>query len=465
MDSTQHPPGTASRRTLLGGAAAAGAAFTFARRAEADEADAPARRRGQRSMVGVPYERHASVRVGIIGLGNRGASMAPLWAAVPGCTVRAVCDVRKDRATKVARELVADGHQRPVALGGSESSYLDLVKRDDIDFVYIATPWEFHYEQARAGLEHGKHVGVELPIATELHELWSLVDTSEREKKHLLLMENCNYDRNETAMIRMAHEGLLGDITSGAGGYLHDLRELLFSDTYYTDAWRRLWHTRSTASFYPMHGLAPISNCMDINRGDRYVTLEATATPAKGLAEYRERHMPKGHASWDETYINGDRITCMINTHQGRMIRAEHAVSSPMPYSRINTLEGSLGIIEDYPSRIYFEPEHSGHQWRDFKPFGEKWEHWLWRKVGDDASANGGHGGMDYIMCWRIVQQMRTGQVPDWDVYDSAAWCAPVPLSVTSLKKQKAVRVPDFTRGEWKKSRPGVDSKESDMPV
>jgi hypothetical protein len=272
-------------------------------------------------------------------------------------------------------------------------------------------------------------------------------------------------------MLKMAHDGVFGDVTNGHGGYLHDLRELLFSDTYYTDAWRRKWHTRKDASFYPMHGLAPIAAAMDINRGDRMLTLAATSTAPKGLADYRERFVPRGHPSWQETYVKGDLTTCLIETHRGRVIRAEHDVSSPRPYSRINSLAGSRGLVEDYVpvgeanARIYVEPDHGGHSWRDFTPYRDEYDHWLWKKVGSNPDNPGGHGGIDYILQWRIVQQMRAGLVPDIDVYDSAAWCSPVPLSVASLRRDGApVAVPDFTRGRWAEPRIGLDSRESDMP-
>jgi predicted dehydrogenase len=422
-------------------------------------------------MIDVPFTPHQTVRIGLIGLGNRGGGMLSGWAAVPGAVVTAVCDIRADRAKAAADRLVQLGKPRPTEYGGSATSYKELVGSSDVDLVYIATPWEFHYAQGKAALLGGKHVGVELPIATELDELWDLVDTSERTRKHLWLMENCSYGRNELAMLKMAHEGLFGEITNGHGGYLHDLRELLFSDTYYTDAWRRKWHTRSIASFYPMHGLAPIAAAMDINRGDRFTTLQATATQPRGLADYRERHIPKTHPSWNEKYVNGDLVTCLIETAKGRIVRAEHDVSSPRPYSRINSLAGSRGILEDYVpvgstgARIYLEPDHSGHSWRDFAPYRQEYDHWLWKKIGDDAANNGGHGGMDYVLQWRIVQQMRAGLVPDIDVYDSAAWCAPVPLSVQSLTDGgRPVAVPDFTRGGWAELRLGLDSRETDMP-
>lgn len=425
----------------------------------------PPRRPNQKSLYGVPYEQKDTVRVGVIGLGNRGRGMLSGWTAVPGAVVTAVCDIRADRATTAADQVEAAGQPRPREFGGTRNSYAEMLRRDDIDFVYIASPWEFHYTHGRAALLAGKDVGVELPIALELEEIWSLVDTCERTRKHLMLMENCSYGRNELTMLKMSHEGVLGEITSGHGGYLHDLRALLFDDNYYPDAWRRKWHTRSIASFYPMHGLAPIAACMDINRGDRLTTLQATATAPKGLADYRERFVPKGHPSWKEEYINGDRITCLLETEHGRILRAEHAVSAPTPYSRINTLVGSRGTVEDYPERIYVEPDHSGDAWQDLAPLREEFDHWLWKTVGDDAEQNGGHGGIDYILQWRIVQQIRTGDVPDIDIYDSAAWCSAVPLSKASLEANgRPVAVPDLTRGRWSELRLGLDSVASDMP-
>ncbi len=459
-----------TRRALLGGGTAVGAALATSGLLSPAAAAAPARK-GGKSMIGVPFAAVETVKIGLIGLGNRGGGMAGGWAAVPGTEIVAVCDIRADRATRVADELAASGKPRPREYGGSDESFQDMLDSEELDLVYVATPWEFHYAQGKAALLAGAHVGVELPIATELKQLWDLVDTSEKTGRHLWLMENCSYGRNELAMLKMAHEGVFGDVTNGHGGYLHDLRELLFDDGYYTDDWRRLWHTRSTASFYPMHGLAPIAAAMDINRGDRMLTLRATATAPRGLADYRERFIPRDHRSWKETYINGDLVTCMIETAKGRVIRAEHDVSSPRPYSRINSLAGSRGIMEDYVgggstgARVYAEPDHSGHAWRDFAPMRAEFDHWLWKKLEDEAE-NGGHGGMDYILQWRIVQQMRAGLVPDIDVYDSAVWCSPVPLSVTSLKRDGApVDIPDFTRGHWSKLRVGLDSRESDMPA
>lgn len=463
-------PSGFTRRNLIGGALA-GVAIATAASAGPAGALAPMRASGAKSMANVPFEAVDTVKIGLIGLGNRGMGMLGSWVAVPGAEVVAVCDIRADRATRAADRVAAAGKTRPREYGGADTSFQKMLDTEELDLVYIATPWEFHYPQGKAALRAGAHVGVELPIATELDELWDLVDTSEQTRKHLWLMENCSYGRNELAMLKMAHDGVFGDITSGHGGYLHDLRSLLFNDGYYTDDWRRIWHTKSVASFYPMHGLAPIAAAMDINRGDRFTTLSATTTAPRGLADYRERFVPRDHRSWKEEYVNGDLVTCMINTAKGRTIRAEHNVSQPRPYSRINTLEGSRGLFEDYAgsdatgARIYVEPLHSGDTWRGASALRTEYDHWLWKDLEGPASG-GGHGGMDYVLQWRIVQLMRTGQVPDIDVYDSAAWCAPVPLSVMSIEKNgRPVEVPDFTRGEWKKLRLGLDSVRTTMPA
>ncbi|HVK26177.1 MAG TPA: Gfo/Idh/MocA family oxidoreductase [Actinokineospora sp.] len=461
-----------SRRSLFGGALAGGVVLGMGGAAPVAMAAAaaapPPRQTGQTSMIDVPFAAHSVVRVGLIGLGNRGGGMSGEWARVPGCVVTAVCDIRRDRAQNVADQLVAAGRPRPAVHGGTDVSYQALLDQADIDLVYIATPWEFHYVQARDAMLAGKHVAVELPIATSLTELWSLVDTSERTRKHLMLAENCCYGADELAMLKMSRAGVFGEVTNGHGGYLHDLRALLFNDGYYTDDWRRLWHTRSKASFYHMHGLAPVSAAMNINRGDRYTTVSATSTAARGLADYRQRFVPQGHRSWNETYINGDLVTCHIGTANGHNIRTEHDVSTPRPYSRINSVAGTRGLFEGYSgsasgSRVYFEPAHTDHGWRDFGTYGEQYKHWLVAKL---AGSGGGHGGMDFIMAWRTVQLMRSGLVPDIDVYDSAAWCAPIPLSVDSIALSgAAVEVPDFTRGDWGTARPGLDSAVSDMPT
>ncbi|MGW0469138.1 Gfo/Idh/MocA family protein [Streptomyces sp. NPDC003027] len=443
---------------LSGAPAHAAADATAAHTPAAGHAEEAARTppRTGATMAGVPFEGRSTVRIGIIGLGNRGGSMIDLFLALPGVRVVALCDPVRAKTERAAAKVVAAGQPSPAVYTHGEDDYEQLCERSDLDFVYVATPWHLHFPMARAAMLNGKHVGVECPVAMRLDELWQLVDLSERTRRHCMQLENCCYGRNEMRVLRMAHAGKFGDLLHGAGAYNHDLRELMFSPTYYEGPWRRLWHTRLRGDLYPNHGFGPVANYMDVNRGDRVVSISSFGTPALGLARYRAERMPPGDPSWKETYIGSDRTISLVQTAKGRVIRLEHDVSTPHPYSRINSLGGTRGVFEDYPARIYLEPDHKGHQWGDFSAYAGEFDHWLWK---EHANPPGGHGGMDYIMLFRLMQCMRLGLVPDFDVYDAATWTAPVPLSDASIKAKGAPQaIPDFTRGEWRRARSGVDS-------
>ncbi|MFM9372667.1 Gfo/Idh/MocA family protein [Streptomyces sp. Da 82-17] len=439
---------------LTGGTAHANpAAATTPAQATAAAAAPP--RQGE-TMIGVPFEKRSTVRVGIVGLGNRGGSMIDLFLALPQVRVVALCDPVKEKTAAAAKKVTDAGQPAPATYTNGEDDYENLCKRSDIDFVYVATPWDFHFDMAKTAMLNGKHVGVECPIALELGQLWELVDLSERTRKHCMQLENCCYGKNEMRVLRMAHAGLFGELLHGAGAYNHDLRGLMFDRDYYEGPWRRLWHTRLRGDLYPNHGFGPVSNYMDVNRGDRVTHISSFGTPALGLAEYRKANMPPGDPSWKETYIESDRTISLVQTEKGRVIRLEHDVSTPHPYSRINSLGGTKGVFEDYPSRIYLEPGHTDDKWHDFAEFAD-WDHWLWK---EHSNPPGGHGGMDYIMVFRLMQCMQLGLVPDFDVYDAVTWTAPVPLSHASIKANGAPQeIPDFTRGLWKKARSGVDSE------
>ncbi|GAA0445264.1 Gfo/Idh/MocA family oxidoreductase [Streptomyces sp. NPDC046215] len=451
-----------SRRFVLksAGAAGAGAGMGLGGSAVAAGAatpSAPAAGSGRRAatMIGVPFERRGTARIAVIGLGNRGAAMTDLFLALPGVRISALCDPVRAKAEKVAAAVTAAGRPAPALYTSGEDDYEKLCERGDIDFVYVATPWEWHFPMAKAAMTGGKHVGVECPAAMELDQLWQLVDLSERTRRHCIQLENCCYGRNEMRVLRMAHAGLFGDLLHGAGAYLHDLRALMFSPTYYEGPWRRRWHTRLKGDLYPNHGFGPVANYMDVNRGDRAVRITTFGSPALGLAAYRAQHMPPGDPSWKESYVSADLSVSLVQTAKGRVIRLEHGVCNPHPYSRLNILGGTRGVFEDYPPRIYLEPEMSGDTWGDFSRYGQ-WDHWLWKEHADPP---GGHGGMDYLMLFRLVQCLRLGLVPDFDVYDAATWSAPVPLSHASIRAGGAPQdIPDFTRGLWRRARPGVDS-------
>ncbi|MFE1772292.1 Gfo/Idh/MocA family protein [Streptomyces sp. NPDC059008] len=457
-----------SRRSVLWTAGAAGAGLGLgglpagSAAAAAPTAADPASAAGTapaakgKTMIGVPFERRSTVRVGIIGLGNRGDGMIGLFLAVPGVRVVALCDPVKEKTAKAAKKVTNAGQPAPAVYSNGDHDFENLCKRGDIDFVFVATPWDWHFEMARTAMLNGKHVGVECPLALRLDQLWALVDLSERTRRHCMQVENCCYGRNEMRVLRMAHAGLFGELLHGAGAYHHDLRGLMFDPNYYEGPWRRLWHTRLRGDLYPNHGFGPVANYMDLNRGDRAVRISSFGTPALGLAAYRKEHMPANDPSWKESYIESDRTISLVQTAKGRVIRLEHDVSTPHPYSRINSLGGTKGVFEDYPERIYLEPDQSNEEWGDFARYAE-WDHWLWK---EHANPPGGHGGMDYMLVFRLMQCMQLGLVPDFDVYDGATWSAPVPLSDASIKAGGAPQeFPDFTRGLWKKARPGMDSQ------
>ena len=454
MTSDRTTSGTLDRRQILAGAAVGAAAIGLG--TAGDAAAVPTLSPGK-TMAGVPFEKHDTARVGIIGLGMRGGSMIDNFLAIPGARVTALCDVRPEYAKQAAKKVVDAGQPKPAVYDGGDWDWLNLVERDDVDFVYAATPWGWHTKMAVGAMEAGKHVGIECPAGLTMRDLWRLVEASERTRRHCLQLENCCYGQNEMRLLRLAHAGKFGDILHGAGAYLHDLRSLMFDDDGYEDEWRRYFHTELNGDLYPTHGLGPVSTYMDINRGDRLTAITSMGTPHRGLADYRAENEDPGDSSWRERYRKGDLTVSLVQTAKGRVIRLEHDVSNPRPYSRRNQLGGTAGVFEDYPARIYIEPDHSNDEWGDFDDY-QDYDHWLWK---ENPNPGGGHGGMDFLMLWRLVQTMNLGLVPDMDVYDAATWSAPLPLSIQSIRDgSAAVKIPDFTRGHWRASRPGVDSKE-----
>lgn len=409
-----------------------------------------------KTMIGVPFKRHETVRIAMIGTGLRGRSVLGEFVAVPGVRITALCDIVQEKADKAKAIVEKVGMPAPAFYVKGDRGYEELLKRDDIDLVYIATPWEWHVPQSLAALNAGKHVSVEVPAAYTLKELWQLVDTSELTRKHMMMMENCCYDYDELLILNMVRAGVLGEIVHGEGAYNHDLREILF-ETKDEGLWRRAHHTQRDSNLYPTHGLGPVANYMNINRGDKFDHMVAMSSGSLGLQEYRKEKLAADDPRQKEVYKCGDYNTNLIKTAKGRTILVQHNVSTPRPYDRINLVQGTKGIFRDYPSRIYIEKDKGGHQWQPIDAYKAKYEHQLWREVGEQARKLGGHGGMDYLMCWRLVQCMREGFVPDMDVYDAAACSAPGPLSEISVAKgSMPIKFPDFTRGKWSEKRTSI---------
>lgn len=437
-----------SRRDLLKTGALAGiTASVLGSETSANEAKPTAK-----TMVGVPFERRDKVRVGIVGVGERGKSMIHDMNGIEHLEIVALCDNVKANAEEGKAMIEKAGKPAPTIYADGDYAFEKLVQRDDIDFVYSPTPWEWHYPVGMAAMKNGKHIGLEVPMATTIKELWELVDMSERTRKHCIMMENCNYDFNETMVLNMVRDGLFGEITHGEAAYLHDLRWIL-NEGRSEGLWRRAWHTRLNGNLYPTHGLGPVANYMNINRGDKFDYLVSMSSPSRSLDLYRDQTVAKDSPKWKEKYVAGDMNTTLIKTAKGLTIKVQHDTSTPRPYDRINLIQGTKGLFRDYPARIMVEGQAEKHRFTNLDKYKEKYTHWLWKKLGKDAE-NAGHGGMDYIMMWRLVQCFREGLVYDMDVYDGAAVSAPFPLSAESVAKgSMPIKIPDFTRGKWTEKR------------
>jgi hypothetical protein len=274
------------------------------------------------------------------------------------------------------------------------------------------------------------------------------VHASEQTRRHCLILENCCYGYNETLILRMINAGEFGELLYGEGAYIHDLREELFSNAG-EGLWRRTEHTLRNGNLYPTHGLGPVANYMRIQRGDRFASLVSMSSPERGLDAYRKDHLKPDDPRWKERYVCGDMNTTLIKTANGLTITVKHAVSTPHPYDRINLIAGTKALFQDYPPRIYIDGMNKDESFGSIDAY-KQYQHPLWQREGDLARKSGGHGGMDLIMVYRLMQCVREGLPPDLDVYDCAAWASVAPLSVASVSKGSApVEFPDFTQGAW----------------
>jgi Oxidoreductase family, NAD-binding Rossmann fold len=398
------------------------------------------------SMIDVPFEKR-NPRVAFIGTGGRGTNLLENLLAADGQVV-ALCDLVQEHADHAASLVVKAGQAKPQLYTGDPYAFETMLGRKDIDLVLVATPWSWHAEMAIAAMKQGKDVCIEVPGVVTLDECWKIVKTSEETRKQCVMLENCCYGYNETLILRMVHDGKFGDLLYGEGAYLHDLRSELFSDRG-EGLWRRAEHTMRDGNLYPSHGLGPVANYMSMQRGDRFGYLVSMSTPQRGLDAYRKEHLKAGDPRMEERYVTGDMNTSLIKTAKGLTITVKHAVSTPHPYDRINLIAGTKGIFEDYPPRIYLDGQNKDESYVSIDTW-KQYAHPLWQKEGELAAKIGGHGGMDYLMLYRLLQCVREGLPPDMDVYDAASWSAVGPLSVTSVSRGSApVEFPDFTQSRW----------------
>ena len=419
--------------------------------------DEPAPAKGQEDMLLFAADPIDTVRTGFIGLGMRGPDAVRRFTYIDGAKVVALCDLEADRVAK-SQEILA-GRGKPAAAEYSgEDGWKQLCERDDIDLVYICTNWQTHVEMAVYAMECGKHVAVEVPAAMSVAECWRLVDTSERTRKHCMMLENCVYDFFELTCLNMAQQGLFGEVLHAEGAYIHNLEP--FWD-YYHDNWRLDFNQKHSGDVYATHGFGPDCQVLNIHRGDKLEYLVSMDTKSVVGLEVAKEKMGV------DTVASGDQTSTLVKTRNGKTVLIQHNVYTPRPYDRMYQLVGTKGFADKYPNSAFaFEPDQiadaaaeydnlSSHSYvpREVRDsLMAKYKHPIAKEIEEKAREVGGHGGMDFIMDYRLIWCLRNGKPLDMDVYDAAEWSCLGELTAASIANgSKPVKIPDFTRGRWNK--------------
>jgi hypothetical protein len=403
------------------------------------------------------------VRIGVIGLGDRGSGAVERLSHIEGVEIKALCDIRRAAIDGSQKFLRSIGRPAAQEFTRSPEAWKKLVESQDLDLIYTCTPWDMHTPICVYAMENGKHAASEVPIAKTVDEAWQLVETSEKTKKHCMMLENCCYDFFELLTLNMARNGLFGEIIHGEGAYIHNLLGMNFrkpnderqADGAYTNMWRLRENATRDGNLYPTHGLGPICQVLNINRGDRMDYLSSMSTNDFSMAPVQEQLSSDSFFSeWKDSKFRGNMNTTMVRTALGKTMMIQHDVSSTQPYSRIHLVKGTQGMAQKYPSQLIALGESWAKE-EELKAVREKYTPEIVKRVGEMARKVGGHGGMDFIMDWRLIDCLRNGLPLDQDVYDGALWSVVAPLSEWSVaNKAQSIDVPDFTGGSWKTNVP-----------
>jgi len=394
-----------------------------------------------------------TVRVGFVGVGMQGSSHVQNFLNIEGVQIKAICDIIEEKVTRMQKWVVDAGQPKPTGYSRGEFDFKRMCQEEELDLVFTATPWEWHVPVCLAAMENGKHAATEVPAAVTLDECWQLVEHAEKHQKHCVMMENCNYGRAEMLILNMVRQGIFGELIHGECGYNHDLRNYKLGGLYEGD-WRVQHSIKRNGNLYPTHGLGPVAQCMNVNRGDQFEYLVSMSSNSRGLHLYAAEKLGPDHQYTKQKYALGDVNVSLIKTVNGLTITLSHDTNLPRPYTRINLVQGAKGITQGYPDQIHIEGRSPAHQWEPLENYREEFDHPLWKNIGEKA-AGAGHGGMDYLEDYRLVQALRTGTSTDMDVYDAAALSCVSELSERSVaNKSRPIDFPDFTRGLWKTREP-----------
>lgn len=392
------------------------------------------------------------VRIGIVGVGNRGTSLLRNLLDLPGVEIPAICDINEANLQRGQGIVEKAGHKRPEGYWNGLEDFRRLAARDDLDAVLTATPWEWHAPVAIAAMRAGKYAATEVPAAITLEECWDLVNTSEKTGMPCMILENVCYYRNVLMILNMIRQGVFGEIVHCEGGYQHHIRKIRPDGEV---SWRGMHSVKRNANLYPTHPIGPIAWWTNINRGDRFTHLTSMSSKSLGINRQAAERAGPGHPNARRRYALGDVNTTLIRTENGVTVTLIHDTQSPRPYDLGFKLQGTLGIYSGTLEKIFIHDAASGpEQWRDMGPYYEKYEHPVWKRLGQTATKYGHFGG-DYLELLEFVAAVRNRTQTPIDVYDSAVWSAITPLTEQSVAGGSApVDFPDFTRGKWKTAKP-----------
>lgn len=456
---------SSNRRSFIKQAALAGGAIiTQTQCVNNPQAKAKAKVLGAQYMGGFAAPKLNTVRCAFIGVGARGSGHATRIAGLEGTEVVAISDLYEDwaqRSVKSVQEIgKGERHKNVKAYFGGEHDYKKMLAEVKPDAVFISTPWAVHASMAIDAMNAGAHAFVEVPLALTEDELWKVIDTSETTQKHCMMLENVNYGREELLYLNMCRQGVIGELLHGEAAYIHELRGQMKEVERGTGSWRTYHYANRNGNLYPTHGLGPVAQYMNLAREeDNFKFINSFSSPARGRKLYAEANFPADH-KWNKlNYKGGDMNTSIIKTNLGRTIMVQWDETSPRPYSRHNLIQGTKGTLAGFPTRIAIEGDGLNyHKWTEgdkLQEFYDKYEHPLYKRVGEAALKAGGHGGMDYIMMFRVIECLRNGLPLDQNLYEGCFWSAVAYLSEASVTQNGAPQAfPDFTRGNWKTTAP-----------
>ena len=393
------------------------------------------------------------VRVGFVGVGGMGTNHLENYLALEGVELKAVCDIDPAHAERARKKVVDAGQPSPTLYTKGDRDFERMCVEEQLDLVFNATPWEWHVPVMLAALKTGKHAATEVPAAYRVDDCWALVEAAEKYKKHAVMMENCCYDRREMLALMLVRKGMLGELLHAECGYLHDLRGIKFSKEG-EGLWRRAHAVKRNGNLYPTHGLGPVAQCFDINRGNQFEYLVSMSSPSRGLRLWNDEKLPADDPRKKEVYKLGDVNVSLIKTVKGQTIYLINNTDDPRPYSRINEVQGTKGLLSGWPDRIHIEGRSPNDEWETLDKYYEEYEHPLWKSE-KAKKATRGHGGMDFLEDYRFIECLRAGVPADMNVYDAAALSVVCDLTERSVAdRSRPQDFPDFTRGKWKTTAP-----------